>query len=53
MSHIEERNHENTIFVGELDNNVDEALLWELMVQVGPVGAFALQPPFQPALSCP
>lgn len=42
MSHIEERNHENTVFVGELDSNVDEALLWELMVQVGPVGAFLI-----------
>lgn len=38
MSHAEERNHENTVFVGDLDQNVDETLLWELMIQVGPVG---------------
>jgi hypothetical protein len=40
MSHIEERNHDNTVFVGDLDQSVDESLLWELMVQVGPVGPF-------------
>lgn len=40
MSHVEERNHDNTVFVGSLDQSVDEALLWELMIQVGPVGAF-------------
>lgn len=41
MSHVEERNHENTIFVGDLDQSVDEALLWELMIQVGPVGTIS------------
>lgn len=40
MSHVEERNHDNTVFVGSLDQSVDEALLWELMIQVGPVGTF-------------
>jgi len=38
MSHAEERNHDNTVFVGDLDQSVDEALLWELFIQVGPVG---------------
>ena len=38
MSHIEERNAEATIFVGDLDRRVDENLLWELMLQAGPVG---------------
>lgn len=33
----EERNQEATIFVGELATEVTEALLWELMIQVGPV----------------
>lgn len=41
MSHVEERNHENTIFVGDLDQSVDEAMLWELMIQVGSVGTFS------------
>lgn len=40
MSHVEERNHENTVYVGDLDQSVDEALLWELFIQVGPVGTF-------------
>ena len=33
----EERNQEATIFVGELDDRVDDAILWELMLQVAPV----------------
>ena len=33
----EERNQEATIYVGELDDRVDDALLWELMLQAGPV----------------
>lgn len=37
-SQIEERNHEYTVYVGDLDVNVDEPLLWELMIQVGRVG---------------
>ncbi|EFC49603.1 predicted protein, partial [Naegleria gruberi] len=32
-----ERNQEATIFVGNLDQQVDEELLWELFVQMGPV----------------
>eukprot|EP00871_Galdieria_phlegrea_P003359 jgi/Galph1/4023/GphlegSOOS_G2662.1 len=32
-----ERNQEATLYVGNLDERVSEELLWELMVQVGPV----------------
>lgn len=32
-----DRNQEATIFVGNLDDQVDESLLYELMIQVGPV----------------
>ena len=32
------RNQEATLFVGELDSQVHEALLWELFQQVAPVG---------------
>lgn len=31
-------NQEATVFVGDLDEQVDEALLWELMLQCAPVG---------------
>lgn len=34
----EERNQDATVYVGELDSRVSEALLWELMLQSGPVG---------------
>ncbi|KAJ3139113.1 Splicing factor 3B subunit 4 [Physocladia obscura] len=34
---IEERNQQNTVYVGNLDEAVTEALLWELMLQAGPV----------------
>lgn len=33
----EERNQEATIYVGDLDERVDDSLLWELMLQAGPV----------------
>ncbi|ORY46781.1 splicing factor 3b [Rhizoclosmatium globosum] len=33
----EERNQQNTCYVGNLDDQVTEALLWELMLQAGPV----------------
>ncbi|KAJ3343795.1 Splicing factor 3B subunit 4 [Entophlyctis luteolus] len=33
----EERNQQNTVYVGNLDEAVTEALLWELMLQAGPV----------------
>lgn len=32
-----ERNQEATLYVGNLDEKVDESLLWELMVQAGPI----------------
>lgn len=34
---IEQRNQEATCYVGNLDEKVNEELLWELMLQVGPV----------------
>jgi len=34
---IEQRNQEATCYVGNLDEQVSEELLWELMLQVGPV----------------
>jgi splicing factor 3B subunit 4 len=34
---IEQRNQEATCYVGNLDEKVNEELLWELMVQCGPV----------------
>jgi splicing factor 3B subunit 4 len=33
----QERNQEATLYVGNLDERVHEALLWELMLQAGPV----------------
>lgn len=37
MAQVNERNQDATVFVGDLDPQVTEALLWELMLQVGPV----------------
>lgn len=40
MSHpiaIQERNQDATVYVAELDQQVDESLLWELMLQAGHV----------------
>jgi len=37
MTHIETRNQEATLYVGDLDAKVDESILWELMLQAGPV----------------
>lgn len=34
---IEQRNQEATIYVGNLDEKVNDELLWELMLQAGPV----------------
>ena len=34
---IEQRNQEATVYVGNLDEKVDDELLWELMLQAGPV----------------
>jgi len=33
----QERNQDATVYVGDLDAQVNEALLWELMLQAGPV----------------
>ncbi|KAJ3021019.1 Splicing factor 3B subunit 4 [Thoreauomyces humboldtii] len=33
----EERNQDATVYVGNVDDRVSEALLWELMLQAGPV----------------
>lgn len=37
MSQFKERNQAATVWIGNLDEQVNEELLWELMVQVGPV----------------
>ena len=34
---IEQRNQEATVYIGNLDEKVSEELLWELMLQAGPV----------------
>ena len=34
---IEQRNQDATLWCGNLDDRVDEELLWELMLQAGPV----------------
>lgn len=36
--HSTDRNQEATIYVGNVDPQVTEELLWELCVQAGPVG---------------
>lgn len=41
--HASERNQDATCYVGNIDLKVTEDLLWELCVQVGPVGA-SLEP---------
>lgn len=35
-----ERNQEATIYIGNLDDRCSESLVWELMLQAGPVGKF-------------
>jgi len=37
MAHIEQRNQDATVYVGDLDPKVNEAILWELFLQAGPV----------------
>ena len=32
-----ERNQDATVYIGNLDDKVGESILWELMVQAGPV----------------
>jgi len=38
MAQNQERNQEATVYVGNLDEKVTDTLLWELMLQAGPVG---------------
>jgi RNA recognition motif-containing protein len=33
----EQRNQQNTVYVGNLDERVNDTILWELMIQAGPV----------------
>ena len=34
---IEQRNQDATIYIGNLDEKMNEELLWEMLLQVGPV----------------
>jgi transketolase N-terminal domain/subunit len=36
----EERNQDATVYVGNIDGQVEESLLWEMMLQAGPVREF-------------
>ncbi|CEQ40001.1 SPOSA6832_01563, partial [Sporobolomyces salmonicolor] len=36
----EDRNQEATVYMGNLDERCTDALIWELMLQAGPVGAY-------------
>jgi len=42
-AHASERNQEATCYVGNIDLKVTEEIVWELFVQVGPVGALLTQ----------
>jgi len=37
MTHVDQRNQDATVYVGDLDTKVTEATLWELFLQSGPV----------------
>ncbi|KAJ3440845.1 splicing factor 3b subunit [Anaeramoeba flamelloides] len=37
MTRVREKNQEATLYVGNLDQRVDEELIWELFIQVAPV----------------
>ena len=41
--HASDRNQEATVYVGNLDPQNSEELVWELFVQAGPVGEFSLR----------
>jgi hypothetical protein len=41
MAFPQERNQEATVYVGDLDPQVTDAILWELFLQAGPVGMFS------------
>jgi len=36
-THVQERNQDATIYVGDIDQQVSESLLWEFFLQAGPV----------------
>jgi hypothetical protein len=38
MTTVQERNQDATLYCGDLDQRVTEAILWELMLQAAPVG---------------
>ena len=38
MNRQDDRNQDSTIYVGNVDERVSEAILWELFLQAGPVG---------------
>ena len=39
--HAQDRNLEATCYVGNLDEQVSDELMWELAIQAGPVGVLA------------
>lgn len=45
---VAERNQDATIYVGGLDERVNESILWELFVQAGPVGKYKKNEIFPP-----
>ena len=38
-----QRNQDATVYCGNLDENVNDELLWELMIQVGATGCIAAE----------
>jgi len=42
VAQVYERNQDATCYVGNLDTKVDDELLWELMIQAGPVQSLSL-----------
>ncbi len=42
VAQVFERNQDATCYVGNLDPKVDDELLWELMIQAGPVHSLHL-----------
>ena len=36
-----ERNQDHTVYIGNIDERATDAIMWELMIQAGPVGACA------------
>ncbi len=42
VAQVYERNQDATCYVGNLDPKVDDELLWELMIQAGPLQSLSL-----------